>query len=99
MSTSTNNQFLAASAVAANDLAAAQAKRAGLEAKASERLSKAQQRHTLDLAEARRVEAKAWKQLMAVPGMTAATAAQIGGTTTIKVSRWISGDAQDSACS
>jgi|GEM_PF-2637278 len=98
MSTRTNNEFLSASAVAANDLAAAQAKRAGLEALASQRLAKAQERYTLDLTEARRVEAKAWKQLMAVPGMTAATAAQIGGTTAIKVSRWISGGGEDSQC-
>ena len=73
-STRTNNEFLAASTVAANELAAAQVKRAGL-------------------------EAKAWKRLMKVPGMTAATAAQIGGTTAIKVSRWISGRGEDSLCS
>ena len=78
-STRTNNEFLAASTVAANELAAAQVKRAGLEAKASDRL--------------------AWKRLMKVPGMTAATAAQIGGTTAIKVSRWISGRGEDSLCS
>ncbi|MDP2289106.1 MAG: hypothetical protein Q8M73_11155 [Actinomycetota bacterium] len=99
MSTRTNNEFLATSAIAANDLAAAQAKRAELETKASQRLAKAQERHTSDLNEARRVEAEAWKQLMAVPGMTAATAAQIGRTTTIKVSRWISGGGQDAPCS
>jgi len=99
MSTRTNNEFLTASAVAASDLVAAQAKRAVLQAKASERLAKAQQRYNQDLAEASRIEAEAWKQLMAVPGMTVATAAQIGGTTTIKVSRWISDATQDAQCS
>ena len=98
-STRTNNEFLAASTVAANELAAAQVKRAGLEAKASDRLAKAQERFSFDLNEARRVEAEAWKRLMKVPGMTAATAAQIGGTTAIKVSRWISGRGEDSLCS
>ncbi len=94
-----NNDFLTASAIAAKDLTAAQAKRAGLERKASDRLAKAQERFSLELIEARRVEAEAWTQLMAVPGMTAATAAQIGGTTAIKVSRWISDRGQMSLCS
>jgi hypothetical protein len=93
------NDFLAASTIAAKDLIAAQARRAALEAKAADRLAKAQELHGRDLAEARRVEAEAWKHLMAVPGMTAATAAQIGGTTAIKVSRWISGASQDTSCS
>lgn len=95
MSTRTSNEFLAASAVAASALTAAQTKRAGLEAKARERLAKAQERCAMDLAEAHRVEAEAWVQLMAVPGMTAATAARIGGTTAIKVSRWVSERDQD----
>ncbi|MDO8731933.1 MAG: hypothetical protein Q7L55_05085 [Actinomycetota bacterium] len=94
-----NNDFLTASTIAAKDLTAAQAKRAGLEAKASDRLARAQDRYPLDLTDARRVEAEAWKQLMEVPGMTAATAAHIGGTTAIKVSRWISSRVEDSACS
>ncbi len=94
-----SNDFLIASTIAAKDLTAAQAKRAGLEAKASDRLAKAQERFSIDLIEARRVEAAAWKRLMAVPGMTAATAAQIGGTTAIKVSRWISPRDEDSTCS
>lgn len=94
-----SNDFLTASTIAAKDLAAAQVKRAGLEAKACERLAKAQERFSFDLIEARRVEAEAWKQLMAVPGMTAVTAARIGGTTAIKVSRWISGRGEESPCS
>lgn len=94
-----NNDFLTASTIAAKDLAAAQVKRAGLEAKASERLAKAQERFSVDLIEARRIEAEAWKHLMTVPGMTAATAAQIGGTTAIKVSRWISDRGQKLPCS
>ena len=89
MGTRISNDFLAASAAAAKDLATAQFRRAVLEAKADERLAQAQQRHSFDLTEAQQVEAGAWKQLMAVPGMTVATAAQIGGTTVIKVSRWI----------
>ena len=82
-------EFLTAMARATKDLCTAQAKRAALEAKASERLAKAQALHDSELERARRVEADGWKRLMAVPGMTAATAAQLGGTTSIKVSRWI----------
>lgn len=94
----TKNDFLAASSVAAVGLASAQGKRVTLEARADERLARAQQRHGVDLAEARRVEADAWRRLMAIPGMTAATAAQIGGTTAIKVSRWVAADDEDTSC-
>lgn len=92
------NEFLATTTRAAKALAAAQTKRAGLEAKADEHLAKAQQRHDLELADARQVEADAWKHLMAIPGMTAATAAQIGGTTSIKVSRWVSDRSESTSC-
>lgn len=98
MGTRTSNDFLAASTVAAKDLAAAQVKRTVLEGRANERLALARQRHSVDLSDARRVEADAWKRLMAVPGMTAATAAQIGGTTAIKVSRWISDKSVGGPC-
>ena len=84
--------FLSAMATAAKELSAAQAKRASLTAKAGDRLATAQARFEVELEQARLVEADGWKQLMAVPGMTAATAAQLGGTTAIKVSRWIRAD-------
>ena len=92
------NDFLTASTLAAKDLTAAQGKRAALEHKAAARLATAQERFELEMAEARAIEAAAWKQLMAVPGMTASTAAQIGGTSAIKVSRWISGAVVDESC-
>ena len=81
--------FLTAMATATKDLSAAQTKRASLITKAADRLATAQPRFDVELEQARLVEANGWKQLMAVPGMTAATAAQLGGTTAIKVSRWI----------
>ena len=81
--------FLTAMATAAKDLSAAQAKQASLTAKAGERLAAAQARFDVELEQARLVEADGWKRLIAVEGMTAATAAQLGGTTAIKVSRWI----------
>lgn len=93
------NDFLTASTLAAKDLTAAQGKRAALETKAAARLATAQKRFDLEMAEARAIEAAAWKQLMAVQGMTASTAAQIGGTSAIKVSRWISGAVVDESCS
>ena len=83
------DDFLASMATAKKELNAAQAKRASIEARASERLAKAQSRYDADLREAMLVEAAGWTQLMAVPGMTAATAAQLGGTTAIKVGRWV----------
>lgn len=81
--------FLTSMAAAAKDLTAAQAKRAAMLAKATDRLATAKSRFDGDVDEARLVEAEAWNRLMAVPGMTAATAAQLGGTTAIKVSRWV----------
>ena len=81
--------FLTSMAAAAKDLTAAQAKRAAMLAKAADRLATAKSRFDGDVDEARLVEAEAWQRLMAVPGMTAATAAQLGGTTAIKVSRWV----------
>ncbi len=92
------NDFLTASTLAAKDLTVAQGKRAALENKAAARLATAQERFDLEMAEARAIEAAAWKRLMAVPGMTAATAAQIGGISAIKVSRWISGAMVDESC-
>ena len=93
------NDFLTATTLAAKDLTAAQGKRAALEYKAASRLATAQERFDLEMAEARAIEAAAWKRLMGVPGMTAATAAQIGGISAIKVSRWISGAMVDESCS
>jgi hypothetical protein len=90
--------FLTASTHAAKDLSSAQGKRAALERKAAARLATAQDRFDAEMAEARDIEAAAWKRLMAVPGMTAATAAQIGGISAIKVSRWISGSTVDEPC-
>ena len=81
--------FLASMASAKKELTTAQAKRALMESKASERFTKAQSRYDAELKEALLIEAAGWKQLMAVPGMTAATAAQLGGTTAIKVGRWV----------
>ncbi len=84
-----STDFLTSMAAATKDLTVAQARRASMLAKARTRLSAAQSRFDCDVDEARLVEAEAWKRLMAVPGITAATAAQLGGTTAIKVSRWI----------
>lgn len=83
------NEFLTASMDAAKDLEAAQARHAQLVDKADQRFEAARARRDLDVAAARRVESEAWRRLMAVPGMTAATAGRIGNTSTIKVGRWI----------
>lgn len=84
-----SNEFLTASMDAAGQLQVAQRRHEALRAKADRRLAVAQQRHVADLHTAAAVEAAGWQVLMAVPGMTIATAARIGGTSESTVSRWL----------
>jgi hypothetical protein len=83
------NDFLTASAAAANELEAARRQHSKLKAKADERLTSAKQRHRQDLELAAAVEAAAWARLAEVTGMTVGTAARIGGTSEPTASRWI----------
>ena len=94
------NDFLTASAAAANELETARRQRAKLKARADQRLNSAKQRHRHDLENAAEVEAAAWARLADVTGMTVGTAARIGGTSEPTASRWIArGRAlQDPSC-
>ncbi|MDP2288604.1 MAG: hypothetical protein Q8M73_08595 [Actinomycetota bacterium] len=83
------NEFLTASVDAAKDLESAQARHAQLVHRSDQKLEAAQSRRDAEVASARQVEARAWKRLMSVPGMTAATAARIGNSTSNKVNEWI----------
>lgn len=93
------NEFLTASVDAAKDLQSAQARHAQLVHKADQRYEAARSRRDLEVMSARRVEAESWKRLMAIPGMTAATAGRIGNTSATKVNQWIAEpDGDTSSC-
>lgn len=84
------SEFLVASAKASRGLALARDRHARARHRADDRLAAAQAIHADEVAAAAGIEAEAWRQLMAVPGMTIATAAQIGDVSTRAVHSWLS---------
>ena len=84
------NPFMTASSNALRALTTAQARNARLKAKADRRLEVAQARHEAELDRAAAVEAAAWHELLAVPGMTITTAAVLTSTSESTVNRWTS---------
>lgn len=82
--------FLTASAGAARRLQAAQVRHARLKSQADARLAFAQGRHRDDSRAAAAVEARAWMDLLAIPGMTVASASQITHASPAVVRGWIS---------
>jgi predicted DNA-binding helix-hairpin-helix protein len=83
-----HSDFLAASAEAAKALTAAQARHERLNAAADTRLDAAKARHRRDFEAAMTVEAAAWSELLAIPGMSVPTAARITGASASAVTRW-----------
>lgn len=88
--------FLTASAGAARRLQAAQVRHARLKAQADARLAVAQDRHRAEARTAADVEAQAWASLLAIPGMSVASASQITHTSPTVVRRWVAIAAQTS---
>lgn len=84
-----DNDFLAASTEAAKTLASARKRRTALTTQADRRLARASERHRSEVAAADEIEAEAWRALMAVKGMTVATAAHIGGVGSSTARRWL----------
>jgi hypothetical protein len=84
------NPFLTSTTQALRALDVAQARHARLKAKADRRLEAAQARHAAELEGAAAVEAAAWHDLLAVPGMTITTAAALTSTSESTVNRWTS---------
>ena len=82
--------FLAASAEAKKNLRSAQARHARARAQADQRRDRALDRHRAEAEAAASIEASAWRELMAVPGMTVATAGRITQTPPSTVRRWLS---------
>jgi hypothetical protein len=91
--------FLAASAEAKKNLHSAQARHARARAQADQRRDSALDRHRAEAEAAAGIEASAWRELMAVPGMTVATAGRITQTPPSTVRRWLStSSAEDTSC-
>ena len=82
------SDFLSASADAAKALAASQSRRERLANAADTRLEAAKARHRRDMDAAMAVEAQAWSDLLAIPGMSIPTAARITGASASAVTRW-----------
>ena len=84
-----SNLFIAESTRALRALKTAQRQHARLKAKADQRLQAARARHLEELEAAAAIEAHAWRNLLAVPGVSAATAAALCDTSEAAVHRWI----------
>jgi hypothetical protein len=85
-----SNLFIAKTTRALRSLKTAQRQHARLKAKADQRLRTARARHLEELEAAAAIEACAWRNLLAVPGVSAATAAALCDTSEAVVHRWIS---------
>ena len=95
-----HSDFLIASAEAAKALTAAQTRHERLAATADARLDAAKARHRGDRDAAMAVEAAAWSDLLAIPGMSVPTAARITGASASAVTRWVARSRQGgSSCS
>lgn len=82
------NDYLAATRDAARRLKACRGRHAHWRARAERKLAAAKDRHEVELAKARTIEADAWRELLALPGMTPATAAIVTGVDRAEVTRW-----------
>lgn len=85
-----SNLFISKSTRALRALKTAQRQHARLTAKADQRLRAARARHLEELEAAAAIEAHAWRNLLAIPGVNAATAAALCDTSEAAVHRWIS---------
>jgi hypothetical protein len=95
-----HSDFLTASAEAVKALTAAQSRHERLAAAADVRLDAAKARHHRDRDAAMAIEAAAWSDLLAIPGMSVTTAARITGTSASAVTRWAARARQESpSCS
>ena len=95
-----HSDFLSASDDAAKALTAARARHERLTATADGRLEAAKARHRSALDAAKEVEAAAWSDLLAIPGMSVPTAARITGASASAVTRWVARARQGStSCS
>lgn len=82
------NTFMGSAREALVSLLAAQAKHERLKARADRRLEAAKAVHAAEIVRAARLEADAWHALLAVPGVTTATAAALLEVSEATVVKW-----------
>lgn len=83
------NDYLAATRDAVRKLTASRGRHAHWRARAERKLAAAKDRHDVELAKAQTIEAEAWRELLALPGMTPATAAAVTEIDRAEVARWV----------
>ena len=83
------NEFMAASRRALRRLRIAQGQHERRRAKADRRFAAAEAAHTAEINQAEMIEAKAWMDMMSVPGVTIPTAAALAKVSESTVSRWV----------
>lgn len=83
------NEFMAASRRALQRLRIAQGQCEPRRAKAARRFAAAEAAHATEVSRAEMIEAKAWRDIMSVPGVTIPTAAALAKVSESTVSRWV----------
>lgn len=83
------NDYLAATRDAVRKLTASRGRHAHWRARAERKLAAAKDRHDVELTKAQTIEADAWRELLALPGMTPATAAAVTEIDRAEVARWV----------
>ena len=91
------SSFLTSARQAAHDVHNAKVRHELWLARAEERLASARVRHASDVAKAKAIEAGAWRELLAIPGMTDGTAAVLLDVSIGEVSRWARSTSKRSA--
>jgi len=93
------NEFMTSTKKAVVQLRNLQHAHSRIKDRADARLRVAQDRHALEISRAEKLELDGWQQLMAIPGMTPATAAAILEMSESTVSRWVARIAKSPAAS
>ena len=83
------NEFMTASRQALRRLRMAQAQHERRRAKADRRFTVAEATHAAEINRAEMIEAKAWMDMLSVPGVTIPTAAALAKVSESTVSRWV----------
>lgn len=91
------SSFLTSARQAARDVQCAKARHELWLTRAEQQLARAKDRHARDVAKAMAIEAGAWRELLAIPGMTVNTAAVLLDVPVGEVSRWARGTSKRSA--
>ena len=82
------NVFLTTTRSATRKLTASRTRHELWRARAEGKLASAKEKHAVELARAWSIEAEAWRELFAIPGMTALTVSVMTGIDQAEVTRW-----------